>query len=331
MLRNKFHKGLAMDVASGQIDQTESESVVSDGSAFSFGVGDEYLIKSRDNIAGIAPELFQLRELDVRYDPETAALWSYIRPTGRPSFTEPMLRDFHKWQQLIDESFAEDAVPLRYLVLGSHAPGVFCFGGDLELFQQLISDGNRQGLVDYGYSCVEILHSNYLSLNRSILTIGLVEGAALGGGFEALLSFDRIIAESSATFGLPETLFGLFPGMGAHAFLTRKIGAAMADRLISSTRTYSAQEMYDLGVVHMVVPDGSGREACADYIRKSERRHAGLVKSRQALRTASPVTLDELKQIVDIWADCALLLSKGDLKVMGRLTKAQEKKVIEPA
>jgi DSF synthase len=54
-----------------------------------------------------------------------------------------------------------------------------------------------------------------------ILTVGLVQGAALGGGFEALLSFDYVVAERDATFGLPEILFGLFPGMGAHSLLSR--------------------------------------------------------------------------------------------------------------
>jgi enoyl-CoA hydratase/carnithine racemase len=77
------------------------------------------------------------------------------------------------------------------------------------------------------------------SLDLPMLTIGLVQGAALGGGFEALLSFDYIVAERDATFGLPEILFGLFPGMGAHAILSRKLGAAMADRLIVSNQTYT--------------------------------------------------------------------------------------------
>jgi DSF synthase len=117
-------------------------------------------------------------------------------------------------------------------VLGSRAPGVFCFGGDLSLFERLIRSGDRDGLARYGYRCVEILHRNMHSLDLPMLTIGLVQGAALGGGFEALLSFDYIVAERDATFGLPEILFGLFPGMGAHAILSRKLGSAMADRLI---------------------------------------------------------------------------------------------------
>ena len=51
-----------------------------------------------------------------------------------------------------------------------------------------------------------------------------MQGECLGGGFEAALSSDVIVAEKSARFGFPEILFNLFPGMGAYSFLERKIG-----------------------------------------------------------------------------------------------------------
>ena len=236
-----------------------------------------------------------------------------------------LLEDFCSWQHWISEGFGPGKVPLRFLVLGSRSPGVFCFGGDLDLFQSLIRDGNRDGLVHYGYRCVEILDRNMRALELPILTIGLVQGAALGGGFEALLSFDHLIAERGATFGLPEVVFGLFPGMGAHAILSRKLGSAMAERLILSNETYSAEQMYDLGIVHQLAEPGEGVQACRDYIARSSRRHPGLVKAREAMRTASPVPLAELKRIVEIWADSAMSLRDQDLKVMSRLSRAQAK------
>ncbi len=186
----------------------------------------------------IPDDLFALSELDVLYSEREEALWSYMRPSGRPSFTPPMLADFGNWQRLIAAHFGPDRVPLKYLILGSRAPGVFCFGGDLELFANLIRDGNRDALAAYGYRCVEILHRNMHSLDLPILTIGMVQGQALGGGFEALLSFDYIIAERGSSFGLPEVMFGLFPGMGAHAILSRRLGQAMADRIIMGNETY---------------------------------------------------------------------------------------------
>ena len=47
--------------------------------------------------AAIPSAIFDLKELDVFYDDRTGALWTYMNPVGRPSFTPPMLRDFENW------------------------------------------------------------------------------------------------------------------------------------------------------------------------------------------------------------------------------------------
>jgi DSF synthase len=314
-----------MDRASGQLDRVNEDFSTADEPLIGLGEGDEYLLRQSAIHGAIDRQLFELSELDCLYRAETAALWTFMRPATRPSFTPTMLHDFEDWQRLIVENFGAGQVPLRYLVLGSRSPGVFCFGGDLELFQRLIRERDRDGLARYGYRCVEILHRNMGTLDLPMLTIGLVQGAALGGGFEALLSFDYIIAEEDATFGLPEIMFGLFPGMGAHAILSRKLGTAMADRLIVSSQTFTAAEMHDMGLVHVVAPTGQGVAACQDVIRKSERRHPGLVNARRAMKVTHPIRLEELKRIVDLWADTALQLSESDLKVMNRLVRAQQR------
>ena len=314
-----------MDRISNSLDRQEPDSSSAERPLMALGEGDAHLVEESARHLGVPEKLLNLNELDVLYDSARETLWTYMRPSGRPSFTQVMLTDFVDWQHLICEDFGPGKVPLKFLVLGSRAPGVFCFGGDLELFRDLILDKNRAGLVQYGYRCVEILHRNMNALDLPVLTIGLVEGAALGGGFEALLSFDYIIAERGATFGLPEILFGLFPGMGAHAILSRKLGSAMADRLIVSNETYSAEQMHELGLVHQLAEPGEGLEACRRFIDKSTRRHAGLVNSRKAMKLTQPVGLEELKRIVDFWADAAIQLSEQDLKVMTRLAAAQSR------
>lgn len=312
-----------MDRLASSLDRGEVESEGADRPAVVLGEGEEYLVTAGARHLAIPEELFQLKELDVFYEDSRQTLWTYMRPAGRPSFSPAMLGDFINWQRLIGDSFGPGKVPLRFLVLASRAPGVFCFGGDLELFQKLIRERDRAALAQYGYKCVEILQRNTQCLDLPMLTIGLVEGAALGGGFEALLSFDYIIAERGATFGLPEVMFGLFPGMGAHAYLSRKLGTAMADRLIVSNETYTAEQMYDLGIVHKLAEPGEGLKACRDFIDKSERRHGGLVNARKAMKVAQPIRLEEMKRIVDLWADAALQLREQDLKVMSRLAAAQ--------
>lgn len=272
-----------------------------------------------------ASPLFDLGQLDVRWDPELKALWTYMTPKGRPSFNLQMLRDFDIWQNEIGRLYGDGSEDLRYLVLGSRFPGVWNFGGDLGLFSKYIRNRDRQSLVDYGRACNNILYRNMRALDLPIVTIGLVQGQALGGGFEALMSFNVIIAERSAKFGLPEIAFGLFPGMGAHAFLTRRLGAAKAEQMILSGQTYSAEEMFDLGLVHYLVEDGAGEESVRDYIAKNGRRHAGNHAVYKASREVWAVSLKELNAIVEIWADTALKLRESDLKLMERLVRAQAK------
>ncbi len=281
------------------------------------------VVRSGDRQA-IPAELFSIEELECFYEAASRTLWTFMRPLERPSFTPSMLSDFEAWQNLISKGFGQGKVPLDFLVLGSRAPGVFCFGGDLQLFAELIRSGNQEALISYGRRCVDILDRNIRSLDLPLVTIGLVQGHALGGGFEALLSFDFIIAERGAVFGLPESMFGLFPGMGAHPLLSRKLGTAMADRMIFSNERYTAEQMFDLGIVHQLAEPGDGIPAVRDFISKSRRRHAGMVGANRARRVSAKIEMAEFYDIVDIWADAALQLTEKDLRLMLRLVSAQE-------
>jgi DSF synthase len=158
-----------------------------------------------------------------------------------------------------------------------------------------------------------------------IVTIGLAQGDALGGGFESLLSFNVIIAERTAKFGFPETMFGLFPGMGAYSIVARRTNAAFAEEMMLSGRIYSANEMKDAGLVHMVVEEGQGIEAAKDYMARNRRRHIGNRAIYHAGHQINPITLAELDKVVEIWADSCLELSDRDLKVMQRLIAAQDR------
>ena len=319
--RGPTHDDDGSSAANGAVDA----SLIGGHPALPLRSANEELVLRAQRRLDVPERLFNLAELDVLYDAGTRALWTYMRPAGRPSFTPSMLGDFEAWQQLISAHFGEGRVPIDFLILGSRAPGVFCFGGDLELFQHLIRTGDREGLVRYGYRCVDILYGNINALDLPMLTIGLVQGQALGGGFEALLSFDYIIAERGSTFGLPEVMFGLFPGMGAHAILSRKLGTAMADRIILENRIYTADEMWELGIVTRVAEPGEGEAVVRDFVAKASRRHAGFLGARRAMRRAAPITLQELHDIVDHWADAALKLTDTDLRLMNKLTSAQKK------
>jgi DSF synthase len=267
--------------------------------------------------------------LDCLHEENDGIFWCFLNPQGRPSFTEALLSDLHDVQQRIAELASERATPavtpVGWVVLGSRTQGVFSLGGDLTVFSSRIKAGDREGLRNYAYSCVDISYRNATAYGGKAITVGLAQGDALGGGFESLLSCDVLVAERRARFGLPEVLMNLFPGMGAHAFLTRRLGSGAAVKMILSGEVFSAQAMYDMGIVDVLVEDGTGEAAVRDYIMRNQSRHHAQAAIYRARRRVSPVTLEELRDVTDIWVDTAMALTERDLRRMQHLVSAQDR------
>jgi DSF synthase len=229
-------------------------------------------------------------------------------------------------QQLCSD-IAQNPGVVRQLVLSSDVTGVFNFGGDLSLFVLLVRAQDIDSLRLYGRKCVELVWWLENAATLGVHTIALVQGDTLGGGLESVMPFHRIIFERSASAGLPETLFNLFPGMGAWNFIVRRAGFQVANEMILSGRLYTAEELFHRGLVDLVVEDGQGEKAVHDVLRQVEPRLRGTLAALRARSLAAPITLDSLIDIVDVWAETAMGLTMRDLKLMERLARAQVKKV----
>lgn len=271
-------------------------------------------------------------QLETYYDAKYQTAWYYMEGQPRPCFTQTLLAELVRWyDEVADRATPEAAEPVRYLVAASKVPGVFNLGGDLDLFQRLIRQRDRQGLLNYARACIEPLYRNMVSLERDVTTISLVQGDALGGGFEGALSSNVLIAERSARMGLPEVLFNLFPGMGAYSFLSRRVGPALAERIILSGRLYTAEELHGMGVVDVVADDGDGEMAVYRYIEQERRAHNAHRAVRAVRQLVSPVTREELLQVTEIWVNAALRLEDRDLRKMDRLVARQNHKAASAA
>jgi len=154
--------------------------------------------------------------------------------------------------------------------------------------------------------------------------LALVQGQTQGGGFEMALSCDVIVAERGSQLGFPEILFNLFPGMGAYNLLTRRIGSALAERIILSGKTYTASELFDMGVIDILAEDGQGIQATEDYLRSHNQSHNTIRAIKKIRQIVHPITLQNLNEIVDIWVQAAMNLSKKDLMKMQRLLHLQK-------
>jgi len=113
--------------------------------------------------------------------------------------------------------------------------------------------------------------------------------------------------------------------MGAYSFLLRKIGRRLTEELISSGNTYTARQLYDMGVVDVLAMDGDGEAAVYSYIRKHAKSANGRRGIEQVRGEITPITREELLRVVGVWADAALRLSDRDLRMMERLVRAQSR------
>jgi len=269
--------------------------------------------------------------LDVSLDAGNGTYWVDMRPPGRPSFSKALLRDILSVQTAIQHLFAADESEAQdrpgYYVMASKVPGVFNLGGDLVHFADRIRARDHQALLQYGETCVEAVYNNSVAFGLPLVTIALVQGDALGGGFECALAFDVIVAERQAKFGLPEILFNLFPGMGAYSFLSRRVGPVQAERMITSGRIYTAEELHAMGLVDVLAEDGEGESAVRAYIARNQRRRNAYLAMYKARRRANPVSLQELRDIVRVWADAAMEIGDLDLRMMSRLAAAQDRRM----
>jgi crotonobetainyl-CoA hydratase len=154
----------------------------------------------------------------------------------------------------------------------------FSAGDDLKFFQahKNVIELPPEGL--YGLTHRTDLHKP---------VIAAVNGLALGGGFEAVLACDLVVASEHATFALPEPLVGLAATAGGVSRLAQQIPLKHAMGIILTGRHVSAREAQTLGFVNEVVPTG---EALAAAKRWAE---AVLKCAPLAVRASKSIVLDD--------------------------------------
>ena len=268
-------------------------------------------------------------ELETFITEEDRAFWCFMNPRPRPSFTPQLLRDLEAMQDCIAGLFDRGAAgygrPFDYFILGSRSPGVFNLGGDLNLFVEKIRARDGATLRRYGYACVEAGHANHRGYDNGVITIGLIQGDALGGGLEigtVLRPADRRAAGQvrparSAVQPLPR-----------HGRLQLPLAPDRPDQ--GGGDDHERAHLHGrgdaaLGVVDVLAETGEGQRAACAYIAANRARrnaHSAIYKVR---RRVNPVPLEELRDVVDTWVEAALALEEADLRKMTRIAAAQDR------
>jgi enoyl-CoA hydratase/carnithine racemase len=86
--------------------------------------------------------------------------------------------------------------------------------------------------------------------------IAAVEGPALGGGFEIVLSCDLVVAANTASFGLPEVKRGLVPTCGGLFRTPRALPLNIAKEMLLTGDRLTPERAYSLGLVNVVTEPG---------------------------------------------------------------------------
>lgn len=154
---------------------------------------------------------------------------------------------FDELKSLVD--VLETDKTARALILTGAGEKAFCVGADLK---------ERQGMNEKSILArFDFVHALYQRIEKlPFPVIAAIGGAALGGGLELALIADLRVASDNAVLGLPETDLAIIPGNGGTQRLSRVIGMAKAMELVLLARRLSAQEAFDLGLIHALVAPG---------------------------------------------------------------------------
>ncbi|MGE6377485.1 enoyl-CoA hydratase-related protein [Peribacillus muralis] len=156
-------------------------------------------------------------------------------------------------QKVIDGIYLDSDI--RVVIFTGAGEKAFSAGADLKERKSL-----NDGEVRRNVKLIRDVFTSIAGLPQP--TIAAVNGYALGGGFEWLLSCDFAIAAEGVSLGLTETSWAIIPGAGGTQRLPRLIGEMKAKELIFTAKKLTAEEALQLGILLEVVPRGQLQSAC---------------------------------------------------------------------
>jgi enoyl-CoA hydratase/carnithine racemase len=148
------------------------------------------------------------------------------------------------------EDLALDPGDLRCILLTGAGDRAFCAGGDLK---------ERDGMTDQAWQAQHVIFERMFRalLDCPVPVIGLVNGAAYGGGCEIAAACDFLYAAETARFALPEVTLGILPGGGGTQTIARAMGERRAKELLLSGKSFTAAQAAAWGLVNAVFPESA--------------------------------------------------------------------------
>lgn len=260
-------------------------------------------------------------QLSAWYEEERRTVWMLLRAHPRPCFNHALIEEIMNLGYVVQKS----GFQVDFWVTGSLVPGIYNAGGDLNFFVDCIQNGRREALRAYARACVDCVHAASRGFDTGAISLAMVEGSALGGGFEAALAHHFVLAQRDARLGFPEIAFNLFPGMGGYSLVARRGGMRLAEELIFAGESHTAEWHHQQGLVDELFEPGQGYLATRTFIDTLEPKLNGVRAMLRARQRVLALPRAELMDITEDWVDAAFCLQPKDVAYMERLVLLQNR------
>ena len=150
---------------------------------------------------------------------------------------------------------ADQDPDVRAVVL-TGAGRAFCAGADLKA----VAAGEQLGDPDHPEWDFAGIVRHWISTPL----IAAVNGFALGGGTELVLTADLAVMDAEASLGLPEVRRGLIAAAGGLLRIHRQVPQKIASEIALTGRPIDAARAYELGLVNTIAPAGGALEAALE-------------------------------------------------------------------
>ena len=189
--------------------------------------------------------------------------------------------------RLLDVLAALETDPnVRVLVLKSADPEFFVMHGDVDMLRELVPPYTEATEPNIAAATFTRLRTGRL------VTVGLLDGHARGGGCELLCGVDLRFGSERAVVGQPEVALGILAGAGGTVRWPQMVGRGRALDILLTGRDVAADELHAIGWLDRLVPSG-------------ELEATGLAAARR-IAAMPPDAVAAVKRVVDAPADDAL-------------------------
>ena len=203
---------------------------------------------------------------------------SFNRPEKRNALSRQLIMDIFQILETVRDDRSVRGITFR------GQGGTFCAGADLKEFQEILSAGDKaKKMADAASSLVGQLFKT-ISASPQV-TVSVVEGAAMAGGFGIACSTDLLITMSNARYALTETQIGLTPAQIA-PYVINRLGFAKGKKMMLLGDHIDGNDALEIGL--------------ADYVADDTEKLSEILENiQQQVMKCAPGAIAVTKEIID--------------------------------